>query len=72
MYVFRADHLALENNWCALSPRKAVLALNIPWLPVVLCVELRPRGFAPIAFLFGAGSHVTQADFEPIIWHRMT
>lgn len=48
MYIFRDDHLALTNNWCAFSLGKNIsLNPSFPQLLIVLCVGLRSHGIFP-------------------------
>jgi hypothetical protein len=45
-YVFRVDHLALDNQCCAFLCRRPPLPISrFSHLPIVLCVWLRPHGF---------------------------
>ena len=45
---FRADHLVLATNQCALTRERLSPTLRIPRLPEVLCVQLKPLGFSSI------------------------
>lgn len=48
MYIFRNDHLALTNNWCAFSLGKNIsLNPSFSQLLIVLCVGLRSHGIFP-------------------------
>lgn len=46
IYVFRADHLVLDNQWvCSFLGRATPFIHIFPRWPVVLCVGLRPLSF---------------------------
>lgn len=48
MHHFRVDFLVLGDELVCSSPRKAISpTLRIPWLPIVLCLGLRPCGPSP-------------------------
>lgn len=48
MYVFRVDHLILDNQLMCSSPVKTISStFSIPWLPVVLGVMARPLFLPP-------------------------
>ena len=61
MCVFRADHFVLDNQ---LVGKNNSPTLRIPYLPIVVCVGLRPSGISWFTFsclwLFSSclGSHV--------------
>lgn len=47
IYDFRSDHLLSDNQFVCSSLEKTISpTLSNPELPVVLCAELRPRGFS--------------------------
>lgn len=42
---FRADHLGIRELTGVLFPGEDISpALRVPWLPIVLCVDMRPQG----------------------------
>lgn len=47
MYVFRTDHLALDNKLVSSSLEIYFQAPNLTWLPVVFCIGLKSQGLPP-------------------------
>lgn len=46
---FRADHLILDNKLVCSFLRSTISpTVSIPYLPMFLCVELRPQGLSPV------------------------
>lgn len=51
MCVFRVDSLVLDRQEVSFSLGKTISpVLSVLWLPVVLCVQLKPCGLSPLHF----------------------
>lgn len=56
MYVFGADHLALDNQSMCSSLEKTICpAHRLPLLPIALCVGLRLWAFSPFHISVSVG-----------------
>lgn len=69
MYVFRADHLTLDNQSVCSSLGKATsLAPNFPQLPRVPCAELRLCGISLVPFDMTIGVILAQVRLVLSCW----
>jgi hypothetical protein len=69
MYVFRADHLAPDNQLvCSSLGRATYPAPSFTQLPIVVSVASRSMGFFPVQFDFLVGALLIQLTFGWSCW----
>lgn len=73
-YVFSIDHLALDNKSVSSSLEIYFPAPSLTWLPVVLCVGLKPQRFPPNSCSMACQlvSHLSSSKFglSLMVLHR--
>ena len=68
-YVFKMDHLALDNQLvCSLLGKATSPALSFPQLPIVLCVGCRPSGFFLVQSGMSIGVSLVHYAFGRSCW----
>lgn len=85
-YVFNIDRLVLDNQLVYISLEKTLSpTLSILWLPIFLCIMLRPHGLSSIHFnmsidvYYPCLAHLGQScwwdvisiDFDITNWHNL-
>lgn len=69
LYVFKDDHLALDNQRVCLSlGRTNSHAPIFTQVPVIFCIGLRPPGLFPVNFGMFIGFVLVHLTFEQLCW----